>query len=388
MERIDFTRWYARYVSSRAGKQVDRERKQRLAALEQVKTGLFQDQVFRRPDNMTILSYLNEGMKYSSSYWELTALGGRPRSGAGEDGCDDDSDSDDESDGEDEEATHRAKQHRTMTAAALLETNETNKVKWVTDRTVLYLRAMRNICGVSAKKMLLVQYLSTCLMAGRAPSTDEEAKTQKLMTVTGQALETRYQRLDWRDQQITASTLAAAPGFVYFSADGSIIDHSEMETRHVYQWSEDEKRPVKVVLPIPPIGAKDSLTSGLALFDSLNVACPEMGAEKVGGGVSDNAAAAVAAIERFVDGVDKDKEGEDEEGVPVRPFVNGVRRRVLWVGSVLHYTHLIQKWWRTHSYGGKIDMHDPNHVQLVYKFQKVMNSGKKVRCNGYPSKPV
>ena len=37
-----------------------------------------------------------------------------------------------------------------------------------------------------------------------------------------------------------------------------------------------------------------------------------------------------------------------------------------------------QKWWRACSWGGKTDMHAANHLQLAYKFTKVMDSGKKV----------
>ena len=210
---------------------------------------------------------------------------------------------------------------------------------------------------------------------GEAP----EPREFKRLCIAGKSHKQRVRQLTWRLRQHTVE-LVNASGVKFVSCDLTGLDGVELNSQHVYYFNFKTNAPDFYPLPSPPVGAKDAAHGAAALMES----CQATGVSTLGtqGGCSDNALNARNTVAGFYDLTEKDANGVDANGEVVRTIVNGVVKRLLFVGSPIHQLHLFFKHWREASVGGKTDMHDPNHLQMVYKFGAILRSDQRISKSG------
>jgi hypothetical protein len=180
--------------------------------------------------------------------------------------------------------------------------------------------------------------------------------------------------MQWKVELVNASDTK------FFSCDMTGNGGVEMNSQHVYFFNFALDAPESLALPSPPVGAKDAAHAAGALMDS----CQTAGISTVGtqGGCSDNAPNAANTIAGFFKLTEQDANGVDGNGETIGTIINGVVKRLLFVGSPMHQLHLFFEHWRAASVGGKTDMNDANHLQMVYKFGAVVRSDQRISKSG------
>jgi len=359
---FDLQRLFRLYDAALVGRGASSRRKERLQVLEACKAKRFEGQLFRPPPNRTLLVFLSDGRKYSGGSHRLVydyAKKARSDDGPGDDGAS-------------PAAKHRAS--LTPVKAAMLSPNRWDQL-YLSHRAILYLQLMKVACGISDNKFLLFQYLLHALVSGEAPDPQE----LKQICIAGKSHKQRVRQLTWRLRQHKVGQVNASL-VKFFSCDLTGNNGVEMNSQHVYYFREDTDAPEAYPLPSLPVGAKDAGTCAEALTES----CWAAGVSTHGtqGGCSDNAPNARNTIAAFFDLTERDANGVDENGEVVRTIVNGVVKRLLFVGSPIHQLHLFFQHWRAASVGGKTDMHDPNHLQMVYKFGAILRSDQRISKSG------
>lgn len=271
-------------------------------------------------------------------------------------------------------------------------------------RAVATLRSVRHKCNVSDKATLLLQYLMFEFFFGFAP----EASKASALFIGGSQCTRRERQLDWRDREIDGERLASAPGLWcvglvllhlgffglltrvwsddrYFTSDATGIEKKgDFHSKHIHFWDAVAGRPDNIMLSVASLPGK---SSAAAAGESVKRIREQPGCAKCacywgglsypvrvlltmvpflpcsikesafGGGNSDNASAAEDEISQ----VGELLLGEDSHDI-------------WWFGDPCHKEHLHAKWGRAMSFGGKTDMHDPNHLQLAYKYHRIWSS--------------
>ena len=321
-----------------------------------------------------MLDYFRDGRKYSGGTHRLVYTNAKGARGGDND--DDDDDNDDDDDDNEDAASPAAKRRSSLSPAkaAMLSPNKWKQTV-LSHRSILYLQLMKSACGISDNKFLLFQYLLHSLVVGEAPGAQEF----KGLCIGGKSHTQRVRQLTWRIMQNKVE-LVNASEVKFFSIDMTGLGGTEMNSQHVYFFNSALDAPDSLPLPSPPVGAKDAAHAAGALMDS----CQTAKVSTVGtqGGCSDNAPNAANAIAGFFKLTEEDANGVDNNGETIGTIVNGVVKRLLFVGSPIHQLHLFFQHWRAASVSGKTDMHDPNHLQMVYKFGAILRSDQRVSKSG------
>jgi hypothetical protein len=302
LQRPHLVMWVERYrMRGVCGRGGPLARKQRLGVVRSMIVSAIYSHMFFRPhDDMSLLRLLVDRWRYRTGHFDLVNIVGRPRhvdatlvsSEEGDvDGEGEEEDSDDEGEGEGSNQESRAAKSQKSRLDQLpdrgqqiVDFDKQNKM-WIGDRAIFAMAAIRFQAGVSAKKMLLVQYLMDYITSGEVA----DPILIRKWTMQGEGLNQRIRRLDWREQNVQAQKITDAPGMKYMSADATEINQSDVMSRHIYYFDLELMAPNYRLLANTPIGGKSSQDDGQASFNVFSSEFPEMPAHQMGGGPTDNA---------------------------------------------------------------------------------------------------
>ncbi|HJL23104.1 MAG TPA: hypothetical protein RMH80_12790, partial [Polyangiaceae bacterium LLY-WYZ-15_(1-7)] len=257
-------------------------------------------------------------------------------------------------------------------AAPLSSKDEQGKLR-LSHRSILLLHLMIVIGQIPDRTALLVQYLAIALHTGDLPGVEE----MKRITITGEQLLHRSRQLSWGLRQEAWSDIQQSNALA-FSMDASILVRRSLMSRIIYYMAYNKDlglmEPRRHVLPHSPAHGKgaDAEAEGFLTAAEADGCTDFTHLQRIIAAANDNAPAAVNAAFLTVDKIDLRVSGADDSGEVVRPTVNGVPRRLFDQGSPLHKVHLFMKAFRGASVGGKTDMDDPNHLQMIYKWRAVL----------------
>ncbi|MGB1185065.1 MAG: hypothetical protein ACPG4S_07865 [Schleiferiaceae bacterium] len=128
-------------------------------------------------------------------------------------------------------------------------------------------------------------------------------------------------------------------GSLYFSDDASNIEGSEHESRNLYSFDDALDRPTSLAMSNEPIRDKDAGSIAQGNFNVLSPFLSEA-LTRICGGPTDNASNARLGMSKLIEMIDESANGLDDDGCPIPTLINGVERRVVWLGSPQHKNDL------------------------------------------------
>ena len=354
---------FARYIFAVFGRSVSRDRERRIAEVEEKKREFYATQLFSPLPTVNLVQRLADAYRYST-----------PLSGIGD------------GDLPSYELVYAPTLARYKTAlcenTALKEEKTKNTVEayfsapsreakegaprgspllvrhpkglnWMlSHESVAILRMVTNVCNIAHRKALFFQYAMFYYFFREIP----DAVTARQFFTHGDHLTTREYILQWRDDNVTSDEIASSPGLWHSTSDASRFKEQDRLVRRYHGFNEESNRPEPVLLTMGSIGAK---TASVAARDFFKAAASLPGLRgrfaDYGGGLTDNANGATAEVVETCELINSD----------VGEIVNGVVRRSKNPGDPIHKEHLHMKWGRAKSFGGKTDMHEPNHFNTA-----------------------
>jgi len=203
------------------------------------------------------------------------------------------------------------------------------------------------------------------------------------ITMYGEELGHRARQIQHRLMTEQSLKAQSSLGSLYYSDDASNIDGSEHESRTIYHFDDALNRPTSLALSNAPIRDKDAESIAQENFDVLSqFLAGEL--PRICGGPTDSAPNARLGMSRLINKIDESANGVDDDGCPIPTHINGVVRRVVWLGSPQHKNDLHLRHAREEGFGNKTDMNTPHALELGYKWRAIVTSDR-VSKNGNAS---
>ena len=373
LKGVHLRSYVRRFRPALVGREASTYALRRLQQIGELRKDFYATQYFCPPRNPPLKTFFTDAANYSAGVKMLVAISSllfRSRS------------SENEVIPASDESTRQAKKLRALGAARenMRSPNRRNQVL-LSHRSIFILAVLKHAVGISDQKFLLMQYLMHFLYVG-VPLTKEEAAG---LTIGGDSLVQRDRQLTWAVKQQEVSDINSSKSLISASSDDTDHFGSNCGSRNVVFFDENLHAPRTVRVSGFPTNRKTASAGAQALYQSLRSIGINTDGRLVGGS-SDNAPNARNAIFEAVDIADEFANGRDENGEIVRPVTNGVERRVVWVGSLVHILHLCMNNFRKDSFGAKSGgIGDASPGQLCYKWRKILTSDQRTSARGVSS---